>query len=181
MDSTHFRYCPRCRTELEAAWRGGKERLSCPSSDCSFVHWDNPVPVVAAIVQHREHVILVRSKGNPESWFGLVAGFVESGESIEEAVLREVAEEIGIEAGEPGFIGSYPFELRNQILFVYHIETDVEEIRLDTEELADYKRVPIDRLVPWSRGTGHAVREWLASLGYQRKPVDFGEHMTDVD
>jgi NAD+ diphosphatase len=172
-----FKYCPQCRTPLESTERGGRLRLACPASECTYVHWNNPTPVVAAIVQIGDDVVLVRSHGTPESWYGLVAGFVESGESTEQAVLREIDEEIGVSVKTPTFLGNYPFEIRNQILFVFHAHATSSEIRLDTAELADYKRVPIDELVPWSRGTGLAVREWLASLGHVREPVEFGKHI----
>jgi NAD+ diphosphatase len=172
-----FKYCPYCRSGLEPDERGGKIRLCCPQSRCGYVHWDNPVPVVAAIVQVANDVILVRSHGWPDTWFGLVAGFVESEESTDQAVLREVAEETGIVTDTATFLGSYPFTLRNQILFVYHIECEAAEIVLDKEELAAFKRVPIEDLVPWTRGTGIAVRDWLASLGYTREAVEFGHHI----
>ena len=79
------------------------------------------MPVVAAIVERAGKVVLVRSLGRPPTWFGLVAGFLESGETPEQAVLREVVEELGIEALRGAFVGSYPFERLNQIIFVYHV------------------------------------------------------------
>lgn len=171
-----YRYCPQCGTILELRERGGNKRPSCPDADCGFVQWNNPIPVVAAIVQSNDEVILVRSHGWPEHWYGLVAGFVEPNETIEQAVTREVVEEIGLTPESSQFLGSYSFDLRNQILFVFHMHAE-GEIELCAEELADFKRVPIDELIPWSRGTGLAVRDWLASLGYDRKPVEFGQHM----
>src|SRR5262245_44183918 len=102
MSDAEYRYCPLCRTDLTTAEHGGLPRLACPA--CGFVHWRNPVPVVASIVERAGHVVLVRSHGRPETWYGLVAGFLESGETPEAAALREVVEEIGIEARLERFI-----------------------------------------------------------------------------
>ena len=172
-----YLYCPMCRTELIVAERGGTTRKACPEQECGFVAWNNPVPVAAAIVEHAGKVILVRSHGWPETAFGMVAGFVESGETPEAAIRREVLEEIGIEVQRTSYLGTYPFPERNQIIFVYHADAPHEEITLCKEELADYRAIAIERLVPWSRGTGPALRDWLATRGYDRKPVPFGEHM----
>src|SRR5438309_1254651 len=70
----------------------GRERLHCSTDSCDYVFYDNPVPVVAALVEHGQTVLLVRGKGWPEKWYGLVTGFLEKGESPEEGVLREVRE-----------------------------------------------------------------------------------------
>lgn len=172
-----FRYCPECRTQLVAGERGGRERKLCPA--CGFVEWNNPIPVVAAIVEHDGHVILVRSRGKPPGWFGLVAGFLESGESPLDGALREVEEEIGIAVETAAFVGIYPFFERNQIIFVYHIEAPHRQITLCTEELAEFRVVPLERLRPWTRGTGPALAEWLTARGYSPEFAEFGKHLSD--
>src|SRR5262249_55433593 len=72
-----IRFCPRCATPLNPRQTGGRERLACPGPDCGFVFYDNPLPVVAGLVEHEGDVLLVRSVGWPESWYGLVTGFLE--------------------------------------------------------------------------------------------------------
>lgn len=138
------------------------------------MQWGNPVPIVAAIVERAGRVILVRSIGWPESWYGLVAGFLETGEKPEDGALREVREELGIEARLGALIGVYPFERFNQIIFVYHVNLGDGPIRLATDELVGHREVPIERLKPWTEGTGPAVRDWLASRGYRPESVPFG-------
>ncbi len=172
MAQSEFRYCPMCRAELTPAPHGGKLRLAC--SACGFVHWRNPTPVVAGIVERDGRVVLVRSHGWPESWYGLVTGFLESAERPREAVIREVEEELGIAAHVTAFVGAYPFERLNQIIFAYHLDGGPGEIRLDATELADHKEVPIDRLKPWPQGTGPALADWLASRGYRPEVAPFG-------
>ena len=157
--------------------RGGETRLVC--SQCAFVYWRNPVPVVAAVVERAERVILVRSLGRPATWYGLVAGFLERGEHPEAAVLREVQEEIGLKGRLESLIGVYPFERLNQVIFVYHVQAPEGPITLAANELADYKEVPFEKLRPWRQGTGPALRDWLAGRGYRPESVDFGTPIED--
>lgn len=64
-----MKYCPARANPLEVQRRGGRPRHACPS--CGFVFYDNPVPVVAALLEHGQTMLLVRNKGWPEKWFGL--------------------------------------------------------------------------------------------------------------
>jgi NAD+ diphosphatase len=178
MADADYRYCPHCRTSLVLGTRGGRERLACPA--CEFVHWRNPVPVVAAIVERAGRVVLVRGLGRPPTWYGLVAGFLESGETPAEAVMREVAEELGIEARLGDFIGVYPFERLNQIIFVYHVQGGGGPIRLAADELDDYKEVRIENVRPWPQGTGPGLRDWLAVRGHHPPFSDFGTPQDDA-
>ncbi|HEY8519512.1 MAG TPA: NUDIX domain-containing protein [Gammaproteobacteria bacterium] len=175
MSATPYRYCPLCRTELTAAERGGRERLVCPA--CGFTHWNNPVPVVGAIVERDGALLMVRSHGWPETWYGLVTGFLERGEHPEQAVLREVEEELGLKADLGEMIGIYPFERLNQIILVYHVRAHAGEVRLCAEELADWKAVPLAKVKPWPQGTGPALHKWLVSRGYQPEIAPFGTPM----
>ena len=100
-----------------------------------------------------------------------MTGFLEAGEKPEEAILREVHEELGIDARHSYFVGTYSFEEQNQIIFAYHLYGGSGAVRLCQEELVAYKEVPIEKLRPWSRGTGPALRDWLASRGYHPLPL----------
>ncbi len=117
-------FCPQCGAEPVEAEIGGCARRKCPV--CDFVFWDNPIPVVAAIVEHEGKVILTRNKGWPEKWLGIVAGFLEKGETPEQGALREVKEELGLDGKIVSFVGHYAFEQRNQIIFAYHIRAEGE-------------------------------------------------------
>ncbi len=172
MAEADYRYCPLCRAPLDSAVRGGETRPVC--TECAFVHWRNPVPVVAAVVERAERVILVRSIGRPPTWYGLVAGFLERGEHPDVAVLREVGEELGLKGRLEASIGVYPFERLNQVIFAYHVRVPDGAIRLAADELDDYKEVPLDKLRPWPQGTGPALRDWLAARGLHPPMADFG-------
>lgn len=157
-----FEYCPKCASTLEARHDDeGRERLFCPTADCGFVHYDNPTPVVAAIVQYGDDVVLAQNHGWPDSWFGLVTGFLERGESPEEGVLREVAEELCVSGTLESFVGLYTFEMMNQLIVAYHVVITDEPSA--GPELAAIKKVPIVKVRPWPTGTGEALRDWLAS------------------
>ena len=158
-----MKFCPECGSDLAEREIDGMARLACTSPECPYVFWDNPVPVVAAIVEHGGEVILVRNAGWPEKMFGLVSGFLEKGETPEEGVLREVSEELGLRGRVREFVGMYSFTLRNQLLLVYHVEA-WGEVAVGAE-LQEIRRVAPERVRPWPYGTGPAVSDWLLRRG----------------
>lgn len=154
-----YRYCPQCGRELEERPVEGDSRPACPDDACGFIHFNNPTPVVAGIVQRGKRVVLIQNEGWPDSWYGLVSGYLESGESPREAMLREIREELGLTGALEGMVGVYPFHRLNQLLLVYH--ATVEDEPTPGDELADLREVPIGRLKPWDFGTGPALADWL--------------------
>jgi NADH pyrophosphatase NudC (nudix superfamily) len=155
-----MRFCPRCGKPLQPRSRDGRERLSCPDAEgCGFVFYDNPVPVVAALVEHEGKVILVRNRSWPETWFGLVTGFLERDETPQEGALRELREELGLTGTIVRLIGAYSFPMRNELIVAYHVRAE-GAIQLG-EELAAFKAVDPDKLRAWPFGTGLAVQDWL--------------------
>ncbi len=161
-----YRYCPVCSTKLEIRVHGGQSRRACASPACRFVHWDNPIPVVAAVVERENHIVLVRNLGWPEKWYGLVSGFLERGESAEDGIVREVKEEIGLSTHLVNLIGVYSFRRMNQVIMAYHIVPDAGDIIIDPTEIADYRTIPISQVRPWRAGTGYALRDFLATRGF---------------
>lgn len=160
-----LKYCPVCASPLQHRAVGGRGRLVCGDDGCDYVFWDNPAPVVAAIVEHEGEIVLARNVGWPEKMFGLVSGYLEQGESPDEAILREIEEEIGLDGEIESFVGYYTFAEANQIIFVYHVKGR-GQIVVDETELAAVTRVRPEKLQPWPRGTGPAVRDWLRAQGY---------------
>lgn len=152
------RHCLRCGAPLAARETPDGARLACTA--CEWIFYDNPTPVVAAIVEHEGEVLLVRQRGWPEKWYGLVTGFLERNETPEAGVLRELEEELGLQGEVASLVGVYAFEQRNELIVAYHVRAR-GEVRLG-EELEAFKRVAIEKLRPWPFGTGHAVRDWLA-------------------
>ena len=129
-----MKFCPRCAAPLRLHTTEGRDRLQCSTDSCDYVFYDNPIPVVAALVEHGQTVLLVRGKGWPEKWYGLVTGFLEKGESPEEGVLREVREELGLRGEVISFIGAYPFAEMNQVILAYHVRAHGEIGRASCRE-----------------------------------------------
>lgn len=159
-----MRFCPLCAHPLAERAIDSVRRLGCTSSNCSYVFYGNPVPVVAAIVEHEGHVVLARNASWPEGMFGLVAGFVESGESPDAAVTREVREELGLASDRVSLVGLYSFPEMNQLIIAYHVSAS-GVLKLG-DEIAAVKKIPPEKVRPWSFGTGLAVADWLRT----RKP-----------
>lgn len=156
-----YRFCPLCGAGLGQRPVDGRIRPACSSELCDFVYWNNPVPVVAAIIELEGRVLLVRSAGWPAGMFGLVTGFLESGETPEEGVVREIREETGLSANEPRFLGCFSFHQANQLLLGFHVRAS--GILVLSDELEESRLVERERLKPWPFGTGVIVRSWLES------------------
>ncbi len=154
-----MKYCPLCAFELKEVQIDAKPRLSCSSEACDYIYWNNPTPVIGALVERNGEVILVRNKGWPEKMFGLVTGFLEEGETAENAILREVKEELGLDGKIVEFIGYYSFFQMNQLILVFHITVE-GEVTLG-QELVEMRSIPPEKLRPWPFGTGPAVQDWL--------------------
>ena len=152
------RFCSACGAPLAPTPLAGRMRLAC-SAPCGHVEWGNPLPVVAALVEREGMIVLARNHAWQPGVFGLVTGFLEAGESPEAAVMREVKEELALEASSATLIGVYPFERRNEVIIAYHVQAS-GEIALN-EELAEFRLIAPEKLRPWDFGTGLAVRDWL--------------------
>jgi ADP-ribose pyrophosphatase YjhB (NUDIX family) len=82
------------------------ECLACPA--CEYVHWNSPVPVAGCLVESGGLVLLIRRKGSPHAGaWSLPVGFVQFGETAEQAAVREVAEETGLRVEATALIGTY--------------------------------------------------------------------------
>ena len=160
-----YRFCPQCGAALGIRDEGGLARPACYAKDCGFVLWDNPVPVVAALVEYEGRVVLARNAAWPEKHFSLITGYLERDETPEAAVVREVAEELGLAAQSATLIGLYNFAAKNQLLIAYHVLASGRIVL--NEELAEFKLIEPAKLKAWEFGTGLAVRDWLANQSAQ--------------
>lgn len=166
-----YAYCPHCAQPLTDAEHGGRTRRACPDLACGFIHWDNPVPVVAAVVEHEGRIILARNVAWPASFYALITGFLEKGESPETGVQREVEEELGLKPLAANYIGVYEFVRNNQLIVAYHVPAE-GQVQLN-EELADWKHVAFEDVQYWPGGTGLAIRDWLRGRGFDPQPMEW--------
>lgn len=166
-----YRYCPKCAAPLirrADAGEAGRVRLACP--DGHWTHWDNPLPVLAALVEVEGRILLARNAAWPEKMFALITGFMERDETPEQGVARELKEETNLDADEISLIGVYEFMRKNEVIIAYHVRAS-GEIRL-SEELVDYRLIAPEKLRPWRAGTGYAMADWMRARGL---PVEFME------
>lgn len=165
-----YQFCPRCAQPLDSREEGGFTRRVCHSTGCGFVFWDNPTPVVAAVVEHEGHLLLARNAAWSGEFYALITGFLEKNEVPEEAVQREVQEELGLQPLGASFIGHYTFERMNQLIIAYHVPAQ-GTVTLN-EELVAWKHVPFAEASYWPAATGLALRDWLRSRGYEPAAMD---------
>ena len=170
-----FRFCPNCATALLRLTQdedgGPKERLRCPA--CGFTHWNNPTPVLAAVIECTDRdgqILLARNAAWPGRMFALITGFMEAGETPLQGIEREVAEETSLAVDRLSLIGVYDFQRMNQIIIAYHAQAR-GEVRL-SPELAEYKLFAPADVRCWRAGTGYALADWLRSRGHTPRYVD---------
>jgi len=168
-----YRFCPACATPLQLLAReedgGVKERLRCPA--CDWTHWNNPTPVLAAVVQYQDKILLARNAAWPGKMYALITGFMEAGESPQEGIRREVKEETNLDATRVELIGVYDFQRMNQVIIAYHVQAD-GEVKL-SPELVDYRLYAYDQVKCWPAGTGYALADWLRRQGYEPTFVEW--------
>lgn len=108
-----YHFCTRCGSALVSS---EKKEWAFMCSKCGKKYYSNPVPVVAALVFKDGKLVIVSSK-NKNLW-GLPGGYVETGESLEDAIVREVEEETGLRIRVTDFLASYPL-MKNQTEMVF--------------------------------------------------------------
>jgi NAD+ diphosphatase len=173
---TEFRFCPSCASALapiELEEDGGpKTRLRCTA--CDFTHWNNPTPVLAAVVECTDRggqLLLARNVAWPGRRFALITGFMEAGETPQEGIAREVMEETALTVDALSLIGVYDFQRMNQVIIAYHAAAR-GEVRL-SPELAEYKLYAPQDVKCWPAGTGYALADWLKSRGHEPEFLDW--------
>ncbi|QHE87653.1 NUDIX domain-containing protein [Hydrogenophaga sp. BPS33] len=165
--SAEFRFCPQCATPLTLIAQeedgGLVQRLRCPA--CGFTHWNNPTPVLAAIVEVEGQILLARNAAWMNKMYGLITGFMEAGETPEEGIRREIAEETALSVDALSLVGVHDFQRMNQVIITYHARAH-GEVRL-SPELVDYKLMRPEQVRCWRAGTGMALAQWLRSQGHE--------------
>lgn len=127
------RFCANCGHASEVV-RGGWSRR-CPR--CSAEHFPRVDPVVIMLVEHDGKVLLGRQPHYPADRYSALAGFVEVGESIEDAVAREVKEEAGIAVADVRYVASQPWPFPSSLMIGCRAVALSEELTIDTTELED--------------------------------------------
>ena len=131
-NATH-RFCGRCgglTVQAASGWR-----RDCPH--CDSQHFPRTDPVVIMLAVDGERCLLGRQPRFPKGMYSCLAGFLESGETLEDAVRRELFEEAGIRVGEVQYLGSQPWPFPASLMMGAIAQATTSEIKLDTDELED--------------------------------------------
>lgn len=156
-------YCQKCGASLSRITIDGALRYVCTVSDCNFMYWNNPIPVVAVLVRYNACYIIARNVSWPDTIYSLISGYLEYGETPAEAVIREIKEELGLNASVDAFLGHFVFKEKNQLLLAYTAIASGGDIALN-HELAAIKQLSENELLSYDFGplsiTKNIIQEW---------------------
>ncbi len=126
----HSRYCPACGTPME---RKGPIFKRCPR--CGYELYPPIATAIIVLIRRGEKILLVRSRDFRKNFYGLVAGFLEVGETLEECVRREVREETSLEITNLRYFDSQPWPYPSGLMVGFVADYLAGEVRLQDEEL----------------------------------------------
>jgi NAD+ diphosphatase len=165
------RFCSNCGAPTDVVQAGW--RRDCPA--CGAQHFPRTDPVAIMLVVHGGQCLLGRQSRFGKGMWSCLAGFVEPGETIEEAVRREILEEAGVVCGRVAYFASQPWPFPMSLMIGCHAEALTTEITVDRTELEDARWFPRDEVAamlmhrhpdgltathPFAIAH-HLIREWL--------------------
>jgi NAD+ diphosphatase len=127
------RFCANCGAESRVAASGWRRECDV----CKTLHFPRTDPVVIMLAVHGNSCLLGRQARFPKAMYSALAGFLEPGETIEEAVRREIHEEAGIACGAVGYVASQPWPFPASLMIGCLAEANSREIVIDNHELED--------------------------------------------
>ena len=134
--------CGRCGTATRD--HPHEQCKRCPS--CGLTHYPRLAPAVIVLVERGDEVLLGRSPHFPPGMFSTLAGFVEPGESLEQAIGREIEEEVGVRVGNVRYFGSQPWPFPNSLMVGFRVDYAGGELAVDPDELEDAAWFHVDDL-----------------------------------
>jgi len=129
---TH-RFCGACGGPMEAL--AGERCMRC--TRCGHAAYPRISPAMMVLVKKREAILLARNAAAPTARFSALAGFLEAGESVEDAVHREVYEEVGLRVRDLRYFGSQSWPFPHSLMIAFTAEWESGEIRVDEREIAE--------------------------------------------
>lgn len=128
----HSRFCPSCGTKTVMQTTISKQ---CPN--CKYEIYPVVSPAILVLIRKGDAILLVHARNFRGSFYGLVAGFLETGETLEECVRREVMEETGLEINNITYFGNQPWPYPNNLMVGFIADYVSGTIRLQDEELSE--------------------------------------------
>jgi len=151
------RFCGACGAALESR-NGGHSRV-CPSCDLEvFPRID---PAVMMLATHDDRILLAQHRGRATAFWSTLAGFVEHGESLEEAARRELREETGLAARDIRYFGSQPWPLPASLMIGFTMIVESPELSIDETELIDARWFARDELEALNLSGKISLSRWM--------------------
>jgi len=168
------RFCAQCGQPTTLAKGGWQRDCAKEFGGCGANHFPRVDPVAIMLVEHEGRVLLGRNAGFPAGTYSALAGFVEPGETIEEAVAREVREEAGVIVGQVRYVASQPWPFPSQLMIGCHAVATSDALAIDPNELEDarwFARAEVAEAIekgeastrlkaPTSRAIAHYLLRW---------------------
>jgi len=129
----NHQFCSRCGS-VTVLQEKAFERL-CTSCQLSF--FPRISPCIIVLIKRGDHLLMARSPHFPVGVYGLIAGFIDAGESVEEAVYREVKEEVGLQIKNLVYYGSQPWPFPDSLMMAFTADYDSGDIIMDPDEIED--------------------------------------------
>ncbi|HUL38312.1 MAG TPA: NAD(+) diphosphatase [Thermodesulfobacteriota bacterium] len=157
-DRTH-QLCGRCGVPLRA--KATERAKECPK--CGLLHFPRLAPAIIVLVERGNELLLARSRHFMPGMYSVLAGFVEPGESLEEAVVREVREEVGISIKDIKYFGSQPWPFPHSLMIGFTAAYADGNISLDDLEIEDANWFTADNLprIPGKISIARKLIDWF--------------------
>jgi NAD+ diphosphatase len=156
----NHRYCGQCGNPTQP--KPDERARMCPR--CGLVNYPRLSPAIIVAVIKDDRILLAHSQRFPTSFYSVLAGFVEPGESLEECVAREVREEVGIEVKNIRYFGSQHWPFPDSLMIGFTAEYAGGEIAIDQSEITDAGWFPSDRLpdIPPRISIARRLIDWFS-------------------
>ena len=154
----NHKFCSHCGTETEV--HATEYAMVCPA--CRYHQYPRLQPcVIIVITRGKDEILLAKNAKNKSNMYGLIAGFVEVGETLEQAVQRETLEEVGIHVNNIQYLSSQPWPFPSNLMIAFKAEFESGDIILQEEEISDAQFFKFDQLpeTPFSGSIAHAMIE----------------------
>lgn len=138
----NHRFCSHCGSATAA--HAKEHAMVC--TQCNYYQYPRVQPCIITIIKHQDKILLAKAKRNTTNMYGLIAGFVEVGETLEQAVQRETLEEVGLTLKNIQYISSQPWPFPSNLMIAFQADYDSGEIVLQEDEIADAQFFAIDQL-----------------------------------
>ena len=156
-------FCGRCGARTE---RAPKDRaVKCPA--CTLSVWPRISPAIITLVRRGDEALLANSGRFPVPFFSTLAGFSDPGESLEETLVREVREEVGVQVGDVRYFGSQPWPFPNSLMIGFTAQWHAGEIAVDGQEIKEarfFKAAALPMIPPRLSIARRLIDAWVTEI-----------------